>query len=148
MIPAVLVSALLLATAPRPAPSWAVGVLPDGSEFSLEVAADPGTRARGYMGRERVGPREGMLFVFESADRHSFWMKNCLTRLDIVWLGADLRIRDIAHDLPPCPAQGDCPGVRPRAPARYAVELAGGTARRHKLRVGDRLIVLSDPPLP
>jgi hypothetical protein len=51
---------------PRPAPQWAVAVFPSGTEFDLEIAADPMTRARGYMERERVGPREGMLFIFDA----------------------------------------------------------------------------------
>lgn len=126
---------------------WAVAISPSGHEFSLEVAADPETRARGYMFREHVGPREGMLFVFEDSDRHSFWMKNCKVRLDIVWLDEAFRIVHIARDLPPCPPNGPCPSVGPPGPARYVVEFASGTARAEGLKVGDVIAVLSDPPL-
>ena len=121
--------------------------MPGGEEFSLSVAADEASRARGLMFREKIGAREGMLFVFEAADLHSFWMKNCLVRLDIVWLDDTWRIVDVAHDLRPCPAEGPCPLVMPIAPSRYAIELAGGTARRLGLGRGGRIVVLSDPPL-
>ncbi len=134
--------------APRPRPpAWAVAVLPSGHEFSLEVAADPESRARGYMGRDRVGPREGMLFVFDDADLHAFWMKNCKVRLDIVWLDDALRIVHAARDLPPCPADGDCPSVAPSRPARFVLEFAAGTAAREGLKPGDVVGIVSDPPI-
>ncbi len=130
-----------------PAPRWAVAVLPGGEEFSLEVAVDDASRARGYMFRESVGRREGMLFVFDRSDRHSFWMKNCRVRLDIIWMDPGFRVVDIAHDLSPCPEDGACPSVQPSSAARYALELAGGTARRSGLHQGHRVVVLSEPPL-
>ena len=54
-----------------------MAVFPSGASFNLEIADDDATRIRGYMFRERVGPRDGMLFVFDTSARHSFWMKNC-----------------------------------------------------------------------
>ena len=143
----VLASTLWISTASAATPTWAVAVLPSGHEFSLEVAADGAARERGYMFRDRVGEREGMIFVFESTERHSFWMKNCRIALDILWLDAAFRVVDIAHDRAPCPAQGDCPSVQPAEPARYVVEFAAGTARREGLHHGDPVVVLSEPPL-
>jgi hypothetical protein len=130
------------------APRSAVAVLPSGAEFMLEIAADPVARARGYMGREKVGPREGMLFLFEQADRHGFWMKDCRVRLDIIWLDAAFRVVDIAASQRPCPEEGDCPDVVPVEAAAYVLEVAGGTARREGLKRGDRIVVLSEPQLP
>ena len=73
-------------------PRWATAVLPSGHEFSLEIAADAASRERGYMFRDRVGPRDGMLFLFESTDRWPFWMKNCRVSLDILWLDDAFRV--------------------------------------------------------
>ena len=126
----------------------AVAILPNGAAFTLEVAADDESRARGYMFREHVGPREGMLFVFESSGRHGFWMKNCRVALDLVWLDASRRVVQIAENAPPCPADGPCPVVEPMRPARYVLEFAGGTARREGLRVGDTVSLLTDPSKP
>ena len=53
-----------------PAPEWAVAVLPDGKELSLEIAGDKATRQRGYMFREQVADNEGMLFLFGRDGRH------------------------------------------------------------------------------
>ena len=127
---------------------WAVAVLPSGAEFTLEIASDPAARARGYMGRQVVGPRDGMLFVFERADRHAFWMKDCKVRLDILWLDEAFRVVDIAPERPPCPDGGECPEVVPSGAARYVLEFAGGTSRREGLKTGDRIVILAEPPLP
>lgn len=129
------------------APRWAVAVLPSGHEFALEVAADESSRARGYMGRAFVGPREGMIFVFDEDARHSFWMKDCKVALDMVWLDASRRVVWIETNRPPCPASGDCPSIAPAVSSRYVLEFAAGTAAAESLKPGDALVVLSDPPL-
>lgn len=129
------------------APRWAVAVMPRGEEFSLEIASDPAARQQGYMFREKVGAREGMLFLFDSVDRHPFWMKNCRVHLDIIWLDAAFRVVDVAADLAPCPVVGECPDVEPELPASYVLELAGGQARKLGLKRNESIVVLSDPPL-
>jgi uncharacterized membrane protein (UPF0127 family) len=137
---------LTLATdcAPRIVPPAAV--LPSGAQYRLELAADDATRARGYMFREHVGPDEGMLFVFDEADRHPFWMKNCKVNLDIIWLDRQARVTEIAHDQRPCPPSGPCPNVFPMREASYVLELAGGTARGQGLRIGDVVTLYLEEP--
>ena len=129
------------------APDWAVAVLPSGDEFSLEIAADPESRRLGYMYREKVGPSEGMLFLFDTSAHHAIWMRNCKTSLDIVWLDETFRVQEIAHDQQPCPDGGDCRSIFPLRPARYVLEVAGGTARREGLARGDQVVILSEPAL-
>ena len=128
------------------APRWVVAVLPSGHEFSVEVAADAPSRQRGYMGRAEVGPREGMLFVFDNAERHSFWMRDCKVPLDIVWLDDDRRVVWIAPDRMPCPPDGECPSIVPPFLARYVIEFAGGTAASEGLKRGDPIVLLGEAP--
>lgn len=130
-----------------PRPRWAVAVLPSGHEFALEVAADDASRARGYGGREKIGPREGMIFIFDRDDRHSFWMKDCKVALDIIWLDGNGRVVWVAAQQSPCPPSGTCPSIVPPSPGRYVLEFAAGTAASESLRHGDSVVVLSDPPL-
>jgi uncharacterized membrane protein (UPF0127 family) len=136
---------LTAAAAASPPDKWAVAVFPSGAEFSLEVVADPASRRLGYMFREQIGPRDGMLFIFEEPDRHSIWMKNCKVPLDIIWLDPDFRVVEIARDQPPCPEQGDCPSIVPMRTASYVLELAGGGAAEQDLELGDRIQILSLP---
>lgn len=126
-------------------PASVVAVLPNGASFTLEVAADAGTRQRGYMYREAVGVGEGMIFVFDEDAPHSMWMKNCKVGLDMVWLDAAHRVVDILADRRPCPESGECPSIVPAAPGRYVVEFAAGTAARESLHVGDTIVILSPP---
>jgi len=43
------------------------------------------------MGRKQLGDSEGMLFIFETEDYHSFWMKNTLIPLSIAFADKDGR---------------------------------------------------------
>jgi len=125
----------------------AVGILPSGDELLLELAITDEERRVGYMHREEVGLNQGMLFLFGSTDYHGIWMKNCKVALDIVWLDRRLKVVDIAMDRQPCRAKGPCPSAYPSRPAFYVLELAAGRAAGIGLKAGDRLVVLSDPPL-
>lgn len=117
--------------------------LPDGRSVTAELARTEAERARGLMFRQTILPDQGMLFVFEETAVHSFWMKNTLIPLDMLWLDADRRILHIERDVPPCRAD-PCPSYGPQKPAAYVLELKGGMAAVFRLAVHDRLDFL--PP--
>ena len=144
---AILAVAMTPARAGSPA-KWAAAVLPSGEEFSLEVVTESRERALGYMFREQVGPTDGMLFIFDTVERHGFWMKNCKVALDIVWLDDRFAVLEVARDQQPCLPGSPCPTVTPLKPARYVLEVAAGNAPRHGLKPGARVIILSELPEP
>jgi uncharacterized membrane protein (UPF0127 family) len=125
---------------------WTVAILPSGEEFSLELAVDPEKRALGYMFRDEVGPNEGMLFVFESVERHGIWMKNCRVALDLIWLDERFRVLEVAPDQQPCSPDRRCPTVQPLKAARYVLEVAAGNAKRHGLVPGAQITILTELP--
>jgi uncharacterized protein len=128
---------------------WAVAVWPSGREFKLEIAADPQSRWRGYRYRAEVPPDEGMLFIFAAEQHQTFVMQDCLVALDMIFLDSSLHVVEIAHDRKPCrPAPGkECPTISPMRPAQYVLEVAGGIASQEKLAPGDRVTIVSEPPL-
>jgi uncharacterized membrane protein (UPF0127 family) len=65
-------------------------------------------------------------------------MKNTLIPLDMLWTDASGTITWIAGSVPPCTAD-PCPEYPPKAEASYVIELKDGFAKRHKLKVGDRV---------
>ncbi len=103
--------------------------------IKAEVAADGATRMRGLMMRERLGPNEGMLFVFEQKAGHCFWMKNTLIPLSIAFIDDDGTIANIL-DMKPHDESSHCP-VRA---VRYALEMEQGWFARRGLKAGSRLV--------
>jgi len=120
-----------------PAPSV---TLPNGSRVVLEVVADPDTRAQGLMFRSSISPDHGMLFIFPDVDVHSFWMKNTLIPLDIVWIDEAKSVVHVERNVPPCKSD-PCPSYPPKGAAKFVLELAAGEATARGLDVGDRLVI-------
>lgn len=123
---------------------------PSGKRFDVEVVADPRSREHGLKSRSSVLPGTGMLFVFPAPGRHRFWMYECLTSLDILWLDAGRRVVHIEERLQACPGPPErCPGYGPSSEALYVLELGPGVASASKIHTGDRLTLLfSEPPNP
>lgn len=103
--------------------------------FDVEVARTITQRARGLMFRESMPPDAGMLFVYPDEQQIRMWMKNTLIPLDMVFVGGDGRILDIAENTEPLSETV----IASSGPARAVIELNGGTARRLGIRSGDRV---------
>lgn len=95
--------------------------------FDVELAVSDYEKMQGLMHVDELPADSGMLFIYEDEGIRSFWMKNTLIPLDIVWIGSDLRIRHIARDVEPCEAD-PCPIYRPDVPAQYVLEVNAGEA--------------------
>lgn len=110
-----------------------------GQTFIVDVADAPALQTLGLGGRTRLGPREGMLFVYPGKQRRSFWMKGMLIPIDIIWLDNN-RIIHIEHRVPP-PAPGTptsrLPTYAAPRPANGVLEIASGRAAQLGVRVGD-----------
>lgn len=101
-----------------------------------EVADTEPLRAQGLSGRATLKEGRGMWFVFEEDGLWSFWMKNTLIPLDMLWVSAEGTIVTIAHNVQP--DSYPQPFV-PTSKARYVLEVPGGFAARHGIAKGDRV---------
>ena len=106
--------------------------------FLVELAITPEERSNGLMFRESLDPKKGMLFVFEKEGKHTFWMKNTLISLDIIWINENKEIVFINENTPPCKAQ-PCPTIEPAENAKYVLEINGGFSKKIGLIVGDKI---------
>lgn len=119
-----------------------------GERFVMEIAAEPVSRARGLAGRETIPRNEGMLFAYPRKDVLGFWMKGCLTAIDIAYVSSDGRILKMYRMKKP-PARLPDERIATyearllRYPSRhlvqFALEFAPGTIDRLGLKVGDQL---------
>lgn len=100
-----------------------------------ELAATPATRAAGLMMRERLGPNEGMLFVFEEKAQQCFWMRNTLIPLSIAFIDDDGRIVGVA-DMAPRSDDTHCSARS----VRFALEMDQGWFARRALGGGAQLL--------
>ncbi len=107
--------------------------------IEVELALTPSQWSKGLMFRKEMAEGHGMLFVYEKPSPLSFWMKNTLIPLDILFIASDFKIKTISENTPPCPPDTDCPSYPSLEPVLYVLELNGGTVAREKIRVGDQL---------
>ena len=76
-----------------------MNVILDNKVLPLEIMSTPNAISTGMMGREFLDG--GMLFVFSEVSERSFWMKDCLISLDIVFI-INNKDTKIHRDCPPC----------------------------------------------
>ncbi|MDA8130540.1 MAG: DUF192 domain-containing protein [Elusimicrobia bacterium] len=116
--------------------------LPDGFKVTAELALTPGERERGLMFRKALAEDRGMLFVFSDGSLKTFWMKNTLIDLDMVFLDGEMKVVRVFHRVPRSyEDQPESEIARASSPAWCVLELAAGAARSHKVRPGSRLAV-------
>lgn len=104
------------------------------ARFSVEIADDPQERAQGLMFRESLPMSAGMLFIYEQPQELSFWMRNTLIPLDMIFIDSagvvqHVHHNAIPHDLTPIP------GGRGIA----VLEINGGLAARLGIGKGSEI---------
>ncbi|GAB4479820.1 MAG: hypothetical protein OHK0018_11180 [Erythrobacter tepidarius] len=103
--------------------------------FKVELAASPEAQARGLMFRTELGDFEGMIFPSGTPQPRSFWMKNTPLSLDIIFIGPDGRISNIAADTVPYSLEV----IPSEGPVSAVLELRAGRAKALGIAAGDRV---------
>ncbi|KFA92410.1 hypothetical protein Q664_15520 [Archangium violaceum Cb vi76] len=104
-------------------------LLEDGSggvhRVDVEVAATPEARTRGLMWRQELPAGQGMLFIFPEEEVQSFWMRNTLIPLDMLFIDSAGKIVGIVENAQPRTLTSRSVGL----PGRYVLEVPGGWSR-------------------
>ena len=112
-----------------------------GKVVNAEVVDTYADRMNGLMFREELGEFDGMFFIFEDEVTRSFWMKNTLIPLDIIFLDSDMTVVKIQH-AQPCEAD-PCPTFSSESPSKYVLEVNLGFSEKYDLNVGNRISYFS-----
>ena len=103
--------------------------------IKAELAVLPEERQKGLMFREKLKAGEGMLFIFENANKREFWMKNTKIHLDIGYFSPDGKLKEI-HAAKPF----DLTGVPSRSSEiQFVLEMNFQGFRKEEIKIGDRL---------
>jgi len=103
--------------------------------FTVEAARTSAEQARGLMFRTELADNMGMIFPFPEPRVASFWMKNTVIPLDIIFVRADGTIESIADNTVPYSTTPVVSG----APVAAVLELRGGLAAELGIVSGDKV---------
>lgn len=92
--------------------------------FQVEVAESAEAQARGLMFRTEMGADEGMIFPYRAPQQLSFWMRNTVLPLDLIFIGADSRVINVIANAQPYSERQ----LMSDGPAKAVLELNGGRA--------------------
>lgn len=103
--------------------------------FTVELADTPRTRSQGLMFRESMPRGAGMLFVYDEPRRASFWMKNTLIPLDMLFADQTGVIKHVHHMAVP----GDLTPIEGGNGVFAVLEINGGLAKRYGIEAGTQM---------
>jgi uncharacterized membrane protein (UPF0127 family) len=104
-------------------------------KFEVDLATNDAERSRGLMFRKELGAYEGMLFDFYQEMQVSFWMKNTLIPLDMVFIAANGTVKHVHANAVPLSTDA----ISSLYPVRAVLEINGGSARLLGIKPGDKV---------
>lgn len=111
-------------------------VIVNNNLFNVKVMMTRKDIESGMMGKKFNREFNGMLFIMEDK-KHSFWMKNCIIPLDIIFIRNN-KIIKIHKDCPPCKSE-DCD--RYEGEGDMVLEIRGGECDKYDIVVGDTILI-------
>ena len=106
-----------------------------GQTVKVDLALTPEEHAQGLSGRAGLAENTGMLFVFKTLGKHSFWMKDMNFAIDMIWVSEDLKVIYVKENASP----ESYPEIfGPEKKTKYVLEVPAGFSERHNLKIGDK----------
>lgn len=109
---------------------------PDGYSVMVQVVKSNKAKRKGLSDRQSLGSDKGMLFVYNNFEKHTFWMKDMLFPIDIIWIENDKVVGYDENLLPEYPAKTI---YSSDFPINRVLEVNAGFVREHGLEIGDLL---------
>jgi len=104
-------------------------------KIDIEIADNDYERQLGLMNRQSMEEMQGMLFLFPQQQFQSFWMRNTLFSLDMLFINSNKEIVTIHKNTTPLSEQS----YPSSAPAIYVLEVNAGFCDRHNIKLGDKI---------
>lgn len=98
----------------------------------VEVAATHDARTRGLMWRTELAAGKGMLFLFPEEEMQSFWMRNTLISLDMIFINTGMKVAGIVERAEPRTLSARSVG----APSQFVLEVPGGWSQSVGVKKG------------
>ncbi|MCK9256220.1 MAG: DUF192 domain-containing protein [Bacteroidales bacterium] len=105
-------------------------------KIDTEVASTDESRARGLMFRKEMLENQGMFFLFSTDEFQSFYMRNTLISLDILYVNSKMEIVDIYKNTIP----EDETSLPSKEPAKYVIEINAGLCDKYNIQIGDYIV--------
>jgi len=119
----------------------------DGIVLEVQIADTDPRRARGLMFQEQLTLDEGMLLVFDDANKRSIWMLNMQFPLDVIWIDNNNKVVFIEKNVPPCKTALEtvtCPSYKGgNKDAKYVLEVTAGFVDAFKITTESTLEIIS-----
>ena len=103
--------------------------------IDIEIADNDPKRTQGLMWRRSMTDNNGMFFIFDEEETHSFWMRNTYIPLDIIFINKSEEIVTIHEDAKPL-SEISIPSEKP---AQFVVEVIAGFCNHYKISTGDKI---------
>ncbi len=117
-------------------------------KVNVEIAKTDIERRNGLSNRQYLGDYDGMWFVFDEDTKNSFWMKDMLIPLDIIFVDSSGFIVDIKENNAPC-TDSYCPSIHSSSSYRYVLEVNANFSAENRVEVGHSITahIISDNPV-
>jgi len=112
-------------------------VILNNQTFTLEIAQTFKEKQQGLMYRKELPENQGMIFVYNYESPKSFWMKNTLIPLDLIFINSSDYITDIKENFQPC-IKNPCETYSSN-PAQNIIEINAGLVDELELEIGDKI---------
>ena len=119
--------------------------------YTVKIADDNLTRSKGLSGQISLPDDHGMLFIFDNPAIQTFWMKDMLFPIDIVWISDTCLVAGVTPNIP-IPLESteinELPKYQSGSPVKYVLEIAQGQAKVWDIKIGDPVLWHSDHKIP